>query len=372
MKLPPAFYKLSTIKHAKIIGVILTILTNIGILVLNAFFTSPYSMYIILICTVIVTFLFLYLFGIREGKWLAVIGIIIFLIIGAINGPLILHQYYSLAQPEPVESTVIIDWGTNQVTQLESGNYTMDGSWYYLANGTVTPYKDEVGSYRFSVTLYSNDTFTTQPDLRFTVQKYLYGDLGSQPMDEVEFTDTNYADGKEFAYDLIIQEEWIYLHWYGLVFDAGGSPSSLNTSLALGPLVGEESNLYPTFAGLGTVSMFCNVGMMFLIIVLLYWWLGTAKEKRKQWQESMREDDKKTDSDEDDDEAESADIADSDESEETTKSTVDSSEEEFTCTSCGAPVSAMHNFCPNCGERFDGIEEEEETKTGEEAENEGQ
>ncbi|MCK4267028.1 MAG: zinc-ribbon domain-containing protein, partial [Thermoplasmata archaeon] len=32
-------------------------------------------------------------------------------------------------------------------------------------------------------------------------------------------------------------------------------------------------------------------------------------------------------------------------------------DEEFTCTECGAPVSASSNFCPNCGERFDGIEE---------------
>ena len=107
-----------------------------------------------------------------------------------------------------------------------------------------------------------------------------------------------------------------------------------------GPLGGSESSQYPFYAGVGALSMFCNVGLLFLIAVLLYWWLGTAKEKRKQWLEPT--DEEADDSDEDDDTFD--------------EESADEDDGEFSCTTCGAPVSATHNFCPSCGEKFDGIE----------------
>jgi hypothetical protein len=344
MKLPPALDNLHKIKHAKVIGVALAIGVNIGLILLNAFFPTEVGYYFLMIGTVAFTFLFLYLFGVRDGKWLASLGIIIFLIIGMVNGILIVHSYYSQDKPEPLQSSLFVDWETKDVTDIEDGNLTHGQYWYYIDNATLAPYESGPGTYNLRLTLHSNASFATPPDLRVRVIRFLWSDEEIPEMSEADSGDVNYLDGKVFEADVNITEEWIYFHGFALVFDATGTPSSLNTSLELGPLVGPESGLYISLAGIGMVSMFCNIGLLFLIVVLLYWWLGTAKEKRKQWQQELK-----------DEEEGEGEIEEGEEDEEEEPS----EEEEFTCTSCGSSVSASHNFCPQCGERFEGVEDEE-------------
>lgn len=372
MKLPPALDNLQNIKHAKVIGLLLAIFVNIGLVAFNAFFPSTASYYILLAGTVGLTFFFLYVFGVRQGKWLAAMGITVFIIIGMVNGLLIVHTYYSQDEPDHLDSSLFVDWDTREVTDIDDGNLTHDGYWYYLEDGTLTPYKDAAGQqYTLSITLYSDDPFIDPPDVRASVAKFLWGDYEIPLLTEVDPADTNYVNGKDFQATINMPENWIYFHGFALVFDGTTTtPSSLNTTLALGPLVGPETGLYVPLAGIGLVSMFCNVGLLFLIIVLLYWWIGTAKEKRKSWlEETDDKDDAKKgtrkeappddDADDEDDETVVNDQA-SDEG-------APSDEGEFTCTTCGSSVSASHNFCPQCGEKFEGIEDEPPTEDEKEA-----
>ena len=94
----------------------------------------------------------------------------------------------------------------------------------------------------------------------------------------------------------------------------------------------------------GAVSMFCNIGLLFLIIVLLYWWLGTAKEKRKVWDQALRE------------------------KEDGPDEVTGGGPKPFSCDQCGAGVGEDDNFCPKCGERFDGVEEGSKPEAPAEAE----
>lgn len=347
MKLPPALDNLHKIKHAKVIGVLLAIAGNVGLILFNAIYPSEASYYLLMIGTVAITFIVLYLFGIRDGKWLATLGIIVFLIAGVVNGIVIVHSYYAQDQPDPIESSLFVDWDTKDSIELDDGILTLDPYWYYIDNGTLTPYEGDSGTYNLRLTLHSDDPFAVEPDLRVRVIRFLWSDEVIPQMTEVDPSDTNYLDGKAFEADVNITERWIYFHGFALVFDAAGSPTSLNTSLALGPLVGPETSLYLPLAGIGMVSMFCNVGLLFLIVVLLYWWLGTAKEKRKQWQQELEDEKAKAGEDEEEGAPEEDEAPDEED------------EGEFTCTSCGSSVSASHNFCPQCGERFEGIEGDE-------------
>ena len=269
---------------------------------------------------------------------LVVVGIGMFLLVGAINGPLVVHTAYATDQPEPVESYIHVNWFTKQYTDIEGGNYTSSGAWYRLGNGTVAPYKGEPGqTYRFSVTVYSNDT--ELPEVYMGYARGVWGLEGSLPMQETDASDSYFADGKEYHNDLVLDDVGIYSLWYALVFGSGTEANSLNTTVALGPLVGSETDNWSTYIPIGAVSMFCNIGLLFLIIVLLYWWLGTAKAKRKVWDEALRE--KEGESGKKDDKARD-----------------DALEPKpFSCDQCGAPVGVDDNFCPKCGERFDGEEE---------------
>ncbi|MCK5398251.1 MAG: zinc ribbon domain-containing protein, partial [Thermoplasmata archaeon] len=164
------------------------------------------------------------------------------------------------------------------------------------------------------------------------------GTIDTANLIEVDSTDANYVDGKEFYHLAIIDDEGIYSHVYSLNFQ-GANTHSLNTTVALGPLVGDESASYGFYALIGIPSMFCNIGMLFVILVLLYWWIGTAKEKRAAWDIDLRE--------------KEAVLDDGDDAEE------DDDSKPFTCDECGASVGVEDNFCPKCGERFDEEDDEE-------------
>jgi hypothetical protein len=328
MKLPPELEKLSQVKHAKVIGILLTIIFDILLVVAAVFIGGNGGYYMMMVGLVIITFVFPYLFGIRDGRTLAVIGVGVFLLVGSINGPLVVYNAFNTEQPEPTSSQVYANWFTKSYTEVEGGNYTTATAWYRLENGTQELYKGNPGQmYRFRVTIYSNDT--EMPNMQMGYARGIWGVEGALAMTEMDPTDNNLLDGKEYYHELSIEESGIYSHWFAVVF-TGVQMTSLNSSVALGPLVGSQTDNWGTYIPLGAVSMFCNIGLLFLIIVLLYWWLGTAKEKRKVWDQALREKEDGPD-------------------EET-----GGGPKPFTCDQCGAGVGADDNFCPKCGERFDG------------------
>jgi hypothetical protein len=354
MKLPPALEKLSEIKHAKIVGIVLTLLLDLGLILFNLFLSSELSYYLLLIGTVAVTFAVPYIFGLRDGKRLAITGIVIFLIVGAINGPLVVNRIYSDARSE---------WGDPAITQSATDLETGD----YLANGTYTPFQGEVGAttYTFSVWYYSDEP-APSGEVFMVYQKYLFYDAYIFDMTRAPGNDGDYTNGERYIYETSINDfdSGIFIHRFGLNLTSRDIYLPAIDQAYYGPMSGDEASQYPFFAGIGALSMFCNIGLLFLIVILLYWWLGSAKEKRKQWQAELRTEEPEDIPDEIEEDEEPAD---SDES-------PDDSDGEFTCTSCGAPVSSEHNFCPKCGEKFDGIEDEadesaDSKESGEEAEN---
>lgn len=340
MKLPEPLDKLSKIKHAKIIGIVLTFVIDIILLIIAMSMGVETGYYFMMIGLVATTFAVPYLFGHRNGKFLAIIGVGMFLLIGAINGPLVVHDAYSTAQDEPVESNVHLIWYTKEYTDLENGTYRTSNAWYNLTDGTLDVYRGEPGQiYRFMVTLYSNSTSATPPTVQMGYAKGIWGIEGTPVMTESNPSDLNYADGKEYYYDITINGAGIYSYWFAIVFTEGQT-NSVNTTVGLGPLVGSELDNWGTYVPIGAASMFCNIGLLFLIIVLLYWWLETAKEKRKTWDIALR--DKEDEVQKDD---------------KTVKDDALEEKKPFTCDQCGAGVSADDNFCPKCGDRFDGVED---------------
>ena len=359
MNLPEPLEKLKDMKNAIWIGLIVTLILDVVLMIGTLYMDPEVGYYLLMVGLVAVTFATLYLFGWRQGKTLAIAGIGLFIVIGAIWGPMTVHRTYSMDEPEAVSSAAHIDWFTKKFTVLNLSSYEADGTVYAqdigvyekggyvyaLDNGLLTPYKSDIGDgYNFTITIYSNDTFPDEPEMRVAYALGVQGTIAIPRMQEVDSTDIDYSDGKEFYHEAIIDGEGIYSHVFSLNFE-GSNPHSLNTTVALGPLVGPESASYGFYALIGIPSMFCNIGMLFVILVLLYWWIGTAKEKRAAWDIDLREkeavlDDDKSEEDDDDDE----DL------------------KPFSCDECGTSVGVDDNFCPKCGERFDEVDDDEDSE----------
>ncbi|MDD4308056.1 MAG: zinc ribbon domain-containing protein [Thermoplasmata archaeon] len=342
MKLPEPLDKLSQMKHAKIIGILLTFIINILLLIIAVFIGATAGYYLMMIGLVSVTFIIPYLFGWREGKMLLVIGVGMFLAVGAINGPIVVHDAYSGDQEPPVTSNIHLNWYTRAYEELENGTYFYDVS-YKLQDGTVDVYRAEPGSqFNFTVNVVCDEMPLETPIVQLGYAKGIWGVVATPNMNETDPSDQNYADGKEFYYTMSLEDAGIYSYWYAIVFGSGNELNSVNTTVALGPLVGSELDNWALYIPIGAASMFCNIGLLFLIVVLLYWWLKVAKEKRRTWDEALRE---KEDEDGKKDDGTATDDA------------LDE-KKPFTCDQCGAGVGEDDNFCPKCGERFDGVEDE--------------
>jgi len=352
MKLPPALDDLSKIKHAKVIGVILALLINLSFVVLTLFIASQTGYIVLMIGTVGTTFAVPYIFGLRDGKILVVVGIILFLITGAINGPLVANKMYSDARAE-YENPV--------ATMSDPDPATGD----YLANGTITPLEGAIGqTYQFSVWYHSNQT---PPTARVQViyQQHLFYELFAKNMSAADPDDLDYTDGKEFVYTSSATEfsKGIYVHYYELNYTTRTTYLP-DDRLLYGPINGDSGAIYGFYAGIGAVSMFCNVGLMFIIVVMLYWWLSSAKKRREGWMDAAKEGREEADEKAAEKAAEKAKPVETESSkdEKETEAAEDEEDEEFTCTSCGGNVNHSANFCPNCGEMIDGVEDEVEVR----------
>ena len=111
MKLPEPVEKIKDMKHAKWIGLALALTLNLVLMAFALFYMDPYTgYYILMIGLVAISFATLYIFGWREGKQMVIIGIIMFIVIGAIWGPMKVHYDYSLPEPDSASSYTHINW----------------------------------------------------------------------------------------------------------------------------------------------------------------------------------------------------------------------------------------------------------------------
>jgi len=336
MKLPPALDNLSKMRYATVIGITLTMVLDICFVTISVFMGTQSGYILLMVGTVTLTFLVPWLFGIRNAKWLVVVGVVLFFVLGSVNGPLVVNRLY--AQAESDYNNAI---STNSTVDAATGDY--------LANGRVTPLQgDDSTSFNFTVWYYSDEALPAgQVNLIF--QKHLFYEQFIRQMTPSDSTDTNYMDGKEYSY-LSTAEDFdhgIFIHQFELNFTGRSVYLAASDGQAfLGPMQGTETSQYGFYALVGSVSMFCNVGLLFLIVVLLYWWLMSARERRSRWDKELKGEM----------DARKGASAGPDAKPETVKT--DGKEELFTCTSCGAKVLASHNFCPKCGEKFEGVEDE--------------
>ncbi len=359
MRLPEPLEKLQEMKHAKILGILVTFILDFILVLLVLYVITDYytGSYLMMFGMTGITFVVPYLFGWRDAKKMVVIGIAMFFLVGAISGPLALHYIYSSEPGEPASSLSHDYWYTQDFEKLENGTYNNDtGVRYSLAEGNVDIYKGDPGAtYTFTVTVFSSENFTYldkpfRVEMGYQIEIWGY-DGDSFEMAQSDPNDNNYWDGKQFYIAVPIEDKGVYSHWYAIVFGSGRETHSVNTSFAhQGPLVGSMADNLPLYIAMGGVSMFCSVGLLFLIIVLLYWWLRVAKEKRTTWEKALREK-------EDEAVAETT-VADA-------KDDALEEKKPFTCDQCGAGVGEEDNFCPKCGERFDGeAAEPEKAKEG--------
>jgi Na+-transporting methylmalonyl-CoA/oxaloacetate decarboxylase gamma subunit len=335
MKLPPALDNLSKMRYSTVIGIMLTMVLDICLVVVSVFMGTQSGYILLMVGTVAITFLVPWLFGIRNAKWLVVVGVVLFFVLGSVNGPLVVNRLYAQAETE-----YITPIATNSTLDTATGDY--------LATGKVTPLQGEDGtSFNFTVLYYSDEALPAgQVNLIF--QKHLFYEQFVRQMTPSDPADTNYNDGKEYRYLSTLEDfdHGVFIHQFELNFTGRSVYLPALGQAFLGPMQGTESSQYGFYALIGSVSMFCNIGLLFLIIVLLYWWLMSARERRSRWDTELRAD------------AEAKKGASSEPYVKTEIVKADGKEELFTCTSCGAKVLASHNFCPKCGERFEGVEDE--------------
>jgi len=315
MKLPPALDNIHKMKNAKIIGVFLVFIVDIGLTVgiMSIPGVTVLLIAVMQILLVVVSFLLLYIFGVREFKWLIISGLTIFIVLGIVLAGITTYTLFN-----------------NEPPALESENLE-------LHDGTVDPYIAEAGATcTFSVTYMGNES-VDDITIELALTQGSVGNTNYYTMDEADLNDTDASDGKDYIYAIDISSSDVYWHKFTLQY----ANVSVNTTNNFGPITASQSRVFMLVVPANLLNSFCNIGSFFFIIVLLYWWLGTAKEKRKEWQAELEVEKAQALGEEDSREPEPAE-----------------DEGEFTCTTCGSSVSESHNFCPQCGEKFEGIEEE--------------
>jgi len=199
--------------------------------------------------------------------------------------------------------------GAALLARIYSGDVaSVDDETGHLFNGVVTPYQQyDGGNFRFII--FYNGT-TPPPEINLTL-----------------------ADQAGFATDAFILQlpRWgnttqynlsyapppgIYKHYYWYN-ETGNGSENLYFAGGWGPINSPYNDNVGVYMAKGIVQFITSDLMLFLIGVLLYWWLRKGKEMRAEWATAA-------------------------------------SGSTFKCSSCGASVSQDSQFCPKCGEKFEG------------------
>ncbi len=253
---------------------------------------------------------FPYIFGERNAKTMIKVGLIIILLMGIIIG--VLSTYFIYTHSYHFESDYVSDNKS------------------FLINGHVEPY---LGGEN---TIYN-----------YTVE--YYGEEGSILWVNI----TSYYGESVANYSLIKGAENVYYndnitlqiqqYCYIYHFSAWNGTEWVKTGIGIGPVNAPVLNTLGPMILMGVLSMFMNVGLIFFLILILYWWTRKAKIERMKWGEEPaeegKEDERKEDEKIEEAEQEEKDVG-------------------YTCTDCGAEVSADVDKCPKCGAKFEGFEED--------------
>ncbi|UCF07972.1 MAG: hypothetical protein JSW28_10085 [Thermoplasmata archaeon] len=309
------FRKLTEKSWAWAVYVPLTVALDllISLTLMLSFATSCFGV----ILTGIATFGVPYLFGVRSVRTYLKTGSVIILVTGILFGVVYTHFLYE------------------QIYFFEER--TIDDT--YLENGSVTPYLgDDTTSFNYTVTY-------TGPEAPEDVAVFVnISELGSKDERNISLKGAG-----RLYYNETLQDRNIYFYYFSLYTNTTNSWNY--TEVGVGPITSPYSDQVGLQVLQWVISMFLNGGLMFYMLVLLYNWKKVSQEERKRMEEELLAGAKEE----------------KEEKEEETEKEIEEEEEEikeeeveFECTTCGATVGADETACPQCGEDFEGEEEEGE------------
>ncbi|UCE75127.1 MAG: zinc ribbon domain-containing protein [Methanomassiliicoccales archaeon] len=277
-----------------------------------------------LIFIAIVTLVIPYFFGVRGIKTFLKAGIVIILITGILYGAIYTYfMYNEMFYPYFTDRTV-------GDTQLE--------------DGTVTPYLgNETTFFNYTVRYTGEES----PD-NITV----YANVTDAAGEVITSFPLKNTDG--MYYNETRLERDIYYFYFAAHLNS--TDEWLKTGTGFGPVTVPYEEMMTLQIFFGALSLLLNSGIFFFMFVAFLYFRKKSQEDKMKLEEKLKA------------EEETKVKEKKDEKKEEKEKKKEDEKDEFTCTSCNAVVSADANFCPKCGEEFEGIEDEEEEKEGEKKE----
>jgi branched-subunit amino acid transport protein AzlD len=268
-----------------------------------------------------------YLFGVRSVKTFLKAGTVIILISGILFGALI--TYFMFEQIYFFEERSVED------TQL--------------VNGSVTPYLgNKATSFNYSVT-YTG----LEPETNITVYVNITDPVGDYKR-SIPLISSN-----GLYYNETILEENIYYYRFAVhLHDNNTWIETDEKKDGIGPITISFSSMLGLQIPQGILILFLNAGLFFYMVIILYWWRKSAQKDRMKIL-GAPEGEKEAKAEELEEEISEEEAEGEEVKKEEDKEKAEA-RGEYSCTACGADVAADDNFCPKCGEAFEGEEEGEE------------
>lgn len=268
-----------------------------------------------------------YLFGVRSVKTFLKAGTVIILITGILFGALI--TFFMFEQIYYFEERTVED------TQL--------------VNGSVTPYLgNKATSFNYTVTYTGSE-----PETNVTVYVNITDAVG-----DYESSIPLKSSNGLFYNETILDENIYYYRFAVHLHDNNTWIETDKEKYGIGPITISFSSMLGLQIPQGILILFMNVGLFYYMVIILYWWRKSAqKDRMKILGAPKDEEEAKAEELEEEFSEEEA------EGEEVKKEKDEGKAEavgEYSCTACGADVAADDNYCPKCGEAFEGEEKEDE------------
>lgn len=302
------------------------------------------------ILAAIVTFGIPYLFGVRSVKTFLKVGIVVIIVTGILLGVLVTYFMYEQIyyfEEKKISDTDLVDG----IVTPYLGNKSTSFNYTVRYIGPVSPE---------NITVYVNIT---------DVYNELIKSLPLKNADGLYYNETILEDNVNYYYFSA------YLHTSGEWIETD------EKTRGFGPVTIPFSDMLGSQIMQGVLILFFNVGLMFFFILVLFWWAKKARQDREKLYrapEAEKEEEEEEGELEEGGEEEEEEMEESREEEEFEEEGKEVGEDEdideeelskedkveakgeYTCTSCGADVDAEATKCPNCGEEFEGEEEEKE------------
>jgi hypothetical protein len=290
--------RLNSIKYSQVVWTALVLVADIGLMAATIATYDQMLRMALIVLAALVTLLIPYFFGEKSIKKIAITGVVVVLISGGVFGNLYLMDIYD--RPFPPAYT------DNEL----------------LMDGSVTPYS-QAGASEFHLEVtYRGDLPDSNVSVRLTIID-MTADVDDTPI--INNTPMAPKAGESLTGTPRVYETDVtlppsmYEHYFHLYENESDNWTAAWATT--GPMNAPFSDYQGAMIMYGVMTIFLQVGMLFLIGLLMYWWLRKGKIEREKWKAELNEAKPKKGG--------------------------------FKCTECGAEVGDDDKFCPKCGVKFD-------------------